>query len=380
MGNSFACFSPRVWKISKESSSDQLPHWISNSDNKKSRKLASSSSKKGEIIDDSYIKQQALVASMLYHHHMQNGDLPNLDRSISVKHTPPSSNKLKKLQKRSYSVSDSRSKALQLIHQDVGTEESDKMHFVLVHGGGFGAWCWYKIIALLKESKHEVEAIELTGSGLNSCDINCITTLAEYAKPLTDFLAKLEDGNKVILVGHDFGGACVSYAMELYPAKVSKAIFVAAAMLNSGQSVLDVFSQKSCLNDLNQRAWKFSYANGKNQPPTAIDLDKSLLEDFLFNRTSTKDIALASVSMRQVPFAPLADKISLSTENYGSIPRFYIKTEEDYAIPLPLQEAMIKSNQPKQVFQLKGSDHSPFFSRPQALHRLLIEVSKITSV
>lgn len=84
--------------------------------------------------------------------------------------------------------------------------------------------------------------------------------------------------------------------------------------------------------------------------------------------------------MRQVPFAPLADKISLSTENYGSIPRFYIKTEEDYAIPLPLQEAMIKSNQPKQVFQLKGSDHSPFFSRPQALHRLLIEVSKITLV
>ncbi|KAL2546622.1 putative methylesterase 13 [Forsythia ovata] len=376
MGNSFACFSPTVKKISKKSS-DQLPPWISNSDNQKSRKLASSS-KKEEIIDDSYIKQQALVASMLYHHHLQSGDLLNLDRSISVKYPPPSSNKQKKLQKRSYSVSDSSSKALQFIHQDVGTEESESKHFVLVHGGGFGAWCWYKIIALLKDSKHEVEAIDLTGSGVNSCDINCITTLAEYAKPLTDFLAKLEDGKKVILVGHDFGGVCVSYAMELYPAKVSKAIFVAAAMLTSGQSVLDVFSQQSCLNDLNQRAWKFSYANGKNHPPTAIDLDKSLLEDLLFNRTSSKDIALASVSMRQVPFAPWAEKLSLSTANYGSIPKFYIKTEEDFAIPVPLQEAMIKSNQPKQVFQLKGSDHSPFFSKPQALHRLLVEVSKIT--
>ncbi|CAI9756156.1 unnamed protein product [Fraxinus pennsylvanica] len=310
-----------VRKISKESSnSDQLPPRISNSDNRKSRKSASSS-RKGEIIDDSYIKQQALVASMLYQHHMQNGDLLNLDRSISVKYPPPSLNKLKKLQKRSYSVSDSGSKALQLIHQDVGTEESEKKHFVLVHGGGFGAWCWYKIIALLKESKCEVEAIDLTGSGLNSCDMNSITTLAEYAKPLTDFLAKLGDDKRVILVGHDFGGACVSYAMELYSTKVSKAIFVAAAIFGHCISISIIEASSFCTIDR---------------------------ETFSFDCKSWFH------------------------------PRFYIKTEEDFAIPLPLQEAMIKSNQPKQVFQLKGSDHSPFFSKPEALHKLLIQVSKIT--
>ena len=49
---------------------------------------------------------------------------------------------------------------------------------------------------------------------------------------------------QVILVGHDFGGACISYMMELFPSKVSKAVFVAAAMLTSGQSTLDMFSQK----------------------------------------------------------------------------------------------------------------------------------------
>lgn len=49
---------------------------------------------------------------------------------------------------------------------------------------------------------------------------------------------------QVILVGHDFGGTCISYAMELFPAKVSKAVFLAAAMLTSGQSALDIFSDK----------------------------------------------------------------------------------------------------------------------------------------
>lgn len=51
---------------------------------------------------------------------------------------------------------------------------------------------------------------------------------------------------QVILVGHDFGGACISYAMELFPSKVAKAIFIAASMLKTGQSTLDMFSHKVC--------------------------------------------------------------------------------------------------------------------------------------
>lgn len=47
---------------------------------------------------------------------------------------------------------------------------------------------------------------------------------------------------QVILVGHDFGGACISYAMELFHFKIAKAVFIAAAMLSDGQNTLDVFS------------------------------------------------------------------------------------------------------------------------------------------
>jgi len=48
----------------------------------------------------------------------------------------------------------------------------------------------------------------------------------------------------VILVGHDFGGVCISYAMEMFPLKISKAVFIAAAMLTNGQSTLDIISQQ----------------------------------------------------------------------------------------------------------------------------------------
>ncbi|XP_073314645.1 putative methylesterase 11, chloroplastic [Primulina huaijiensis] len=393
MGNSFKCFSQPPQRKPKPPSSsfDLLPPWMSPSSFKSSRRKEpsppSSSSKTDPIFDDSYVKQQAHIASMLYQHHLQNNSdiLLNLNRSVSTKN-PPSSKKQKNLSMRSRSVSSSihqqQQQSLQLyINQEsLASEGNDKKHFVLVHGGGFGAWCWYKIIALLKEANCGVDAIDLTGSGANFCDINSITTLEEYSKPLVDFLVNLQDGKKVILVGHDIGGACISHAMELHPTKVSKVIFVAATMLANSQSALDVFSQQKLLSELTQRAQKFLYANGKNQPPTAIDFDKSLLEDFLFNRTPSKDIALASVSMRTIPFGPLTKKLTFSKANYGSIPRFYIKTDEDFAIPLPLQEHMIQSNPPTRTFHLKGSDHSPFFSKPQALLKILLEISDLPSM
>lgn len=167
--------------------------------------------------------------------------------------------------------------------------------------------------------------------------------------------------------------------MEMFPHKVSKSIYLAATMLTSGQSTLDMFSQKEEPNDLMRQAQKFLYANGNTQPPTAIDIDRALLKDLLFNQSPTKDVALASVSMRPIPFAPVLEKLSLSDEKYGSVRRFYIETLEDNAMCIELQESIINKSPPEKVFRLRGSDHSPFFSRPQALHKLLVEIAKSPS-
>lgn len=82
--------------------------------------------------------------------------------------------------------------------QDGGLDGVETNSFVLVHGGGFGAWCWYKTIALLEECGYKVTAVDLTGSGIHSYDTNGITSLSQYVKPLTNFLDKLADGEKVI--------------------------------------------------------------------------------------------------------------------------------------------------------------------------------------
>lgn len=90
-----------------------------------------------------------------------------------------------------------------------------------------------------------------------------------------------------------------------------------------------------------------------------------------------QDVSLASVSMRPIPFAPVLEKLSLTEENYGSVRRFYIETTEDNTVPLSNQQKMCESNPPEKVFRLKSSDHSPFFSKPQALHKLFVEIAKM---
>jgi len=92
-----------------------------------------------------------------------------------------------------------------------------------------------------------------------------------------------------------------------------------------------------------------------------------------------QDVALAMVSMRPIPFSPAMENITLTPEKYGSVRRFYIVTPQDQALPPDLQHKIIDQNPPELVFTLKSGDHSPFFSKPQTLHKVLVEIAMIAA-
>lgn len=56
---------------------------------------------------------------------------------------------------------------------------------------------------------------------------------------------------QVILVGHSSGGACISYALELVPEKISKAVYVCGTMISDGQKPFDAFAEEVCFYTLN---------------------------------------------------------------------------------------------------------------------------------
>ncbi|KAK6940350.1 Alpha/beta hydrolase fold-1 [Dillenia turbinata] len=250
--------------------------------------------------------------------------------------------------------------------------------FIFIHGEGLGAWCWYKTIALLEEVGLHTIALDLMGSGIDLTDSNSVTTLADYSKPLTNYLDNLPEDEKVILVGHGFGGACISYALEHYPKKISKAIFLCATMVSHGQKPFDVFAEELGSAELFMKGSKFLiYANGKDNSPTGFMLEKQHMRGLYFNQTPAKDVALAMALMRPIPLGPIMEKMALSPENYGIGRRYFIQTLDDHALSPDVQEKLVRENPPEGVFKIKGSDHCPFLSKPQTLHKILLEIAQI---
>jgi len=104
----------------------------------------------------------------------------------------------------------------------------DGKHYVLVHGSCHGAWSWYKLKPLLESAGHKVTVLDLAASGINMQNIDDVNTFSLYTQPLLQLLATTPPNQKVILVGHSFGGLNVALAMEQFPEKIAVGVFLTA--------------------------------------------------------------------------------------------------------------------------------------------------------
>ncbi|KAL2503434.1 putative methylesterase 12 [Abeliophyllum distichum] len=329
-----------------------------------SKSKRESMSKKRSSMEEELLHKQALAMAIQQHQLSQRFENGSMSRRIGSR-------------RRAHNSSDpfSTTNNVQLPEflENVRTKK-----FVLIHGEGFGAWCWYKTIALLEESGLLPIALDLTGSGIDLTDTNGVTTLAYYSKPLIEHLQNLPEDEKVILVGHSSGGACVSYALQHFPQKISKAVFLCATMISDGQRPFDVFAEELGSAELFMQESKFLiYGNGKEKPPTGFMFEKKQLQGLYFNQSPSKDVALAMVSMRPTPLGPMMETLSLSSQKYGVGRRFYIQTLDNHALSPDVQEKLVRENPPEGVYKIKGSDHCPFFSKPQSLHKILLDIAQI---
>ncbi|XP_048336715.1 methyl jasmonate esterase 1-like isoform X1 [Ziziphus jujuba] len=248
------------------------------------------------------------------------------------------------------------------------TTNSSK-HFVLVHGSCHGAWSWYKLIALLKSSGHTITALDLAASGVDLNRANDLPSISDYFKPLRKFMAGLHLHERVILVAHSLGGLAISQAMEIFPHKISVAVFVTALMpgpaLNISTLNQESFRRQNSLMDS-----RYTYDNGPNKPPTTFVFGPLYLASRVYQFSPPEDLALATVLMRPRPLFSEEDmyrELIVSEKRYGSVNRVYIVSEKDMVGTKDFQWWMIERNKPNGVVEIKGSDHMVMMSKPLEL-------------
>jgi pimeloyl-ACP methyl ester carboxylesterase len=231
-----------------------------------------------------------------------------------------------------------------------------RAHFVLLHGGWHGGWMWYRIAARLRERGHRVSTPDLPSHGIDPTPPATVT-MAMY----TDAVAALIDASDepVILAGHSLGGMVVTAAAEARPRKVAKAVYVAAFLPKSGQSLLDLSKNPASLVG---PALRFGAG--------IVDIDRAAVDACFYGKTGAADRALSHMLLKPNPLAPFGTPVAWTEQGFGSVPRYYVTTREDRAIPRDSQLAMIEAARVAEVFET-DADHSPFLSDDERLAKHL---------
>ncbi|XP_030944449.1 salicylic acid-binding protein 2-like isoform X2 [Quercus lobata] len=238
-------------------------------------------------------------------------------------------------------------------------------HFVLIHGACLGAWSWYKLETLLKSSGHNVTALDLGASGINPLQANDLQSSSDYFKPLRDFMEALPFHERVILVGHSYGGYAISQAMEYYPSKISVAVF-ATALMPGPTLNYSTLKQMSMSQEVPQLDNHYTYDQGPNNPPTTKIFGPLSSASYLFPLSPIEDLTLAALLLRPLRLfsdEDLSKQLMLSTKKYGSVKKVFIIAEKDKAIKRDFQLWMIERNPPSDVVEIKGSDHMVMMSK-----------------
>ncbi|KAJ0964670.1 hypothetical protein J5N97_025808 [Dioscorea zingiberensis] len=250
-----------------------------------------------------------------------------------------------------------------------------QQHFVLVHGAGHGAWCWFKLRHLLQDAGHKVSCFDLTGAGINLTDPNTLVSFHDYNQPLSHFMSCLPPNHKVVLVGHSAGGLSLTQALHEFADKISVVIFLAAAMLPFGflteEDMNDVVEDLSGYGDV----FQMYYGMGPNNPPTSLKLKEEFQRELFYHMSPTEDSLLASMLLRPYPSMVFKTaKFLGGEEDISKVRRVYIKTMHDKILTPVKQENMIKKWPPSEVMTIE-TDHSPFFSAPEELCSLILKAS-----
>ncbi|CAI9752825.1 unnamed protein product [Fraxinus pennsylvanica] len=80
------------------------------------------------------------------------------------------------------------------------------------------------------EVDYKVSTVDLGSCGIHPTRLDEISSVSDYVQPLMDFRASLPDDERVVLIGHSYGGIPISLSMWSFPESISIAVFITAYM------------------------------------------------------------------------------------------------------------------------------------------------------
>lgn len=249
-------------------------------------------------------------------------------------------------------------KAAELVVQALEDSKRKLPTYVLVHGAWADESAWGFVRNQLAVHAN-VEVVNLPAHGADNT-YGVGVGLKNYVKTVTDVVNR--QPGKVILVGHSMAGMIISQVAENLPNKIDKLIYVSAYLPKNGQSASGITN--TFLNNKPIEAFEF------NQDYTLVSIKKDAITTVVCADCPPYMKETLVKYHRAEPVQGLNDKVTL-TSKFAAVPKYYISTKNDMAVPYALQQQMIKANgSVKKVFEMNTS-HLPFVVQPDAFLKII---------
>ncbi len=235
--------------------------------------------------------------------------------------------------------------------------------FILIHGSWHSSWNWHKVIPILETQGHNVIAIDLPGMGRDKTPIKDVK-LQTTVQGICSLIDTIE--GSVILVGHSKNGIVISQVAEYRSNKIEKLIYLAAYLIPNGKTQSE-YSALDVNGILKPYVTRYPELN-------AHTLQSQIYKDGLYHDCDESITELAKLLLSHETAESGITALQLTDQNYGSVRRFYIECTEDKAVTPFIQQKMYTESSCEKIFQMQTS-HSPFFSRPQELCDIFLEIA-----
>ncbi len=235
---------------------------------------------------------------------------------------------------------------------------------VLVHGAWHGAWCWQRVLPLLRAAGFDAHALTLTGVGERAHLLGAVTGLDTHVQDVRGLIESEEMGD-VVLVGHSYAGMVITGVADALqrerPGLLRHLVYVDAVVPQPGES----WSSTHAPDAVAARLAAAQASGGQAIPPpdaSVYGLDGAD-RDWVNRRQTPQPVVLYQ------------DPLMFDAEAVAALPRTFIDCSQPALPTIAASRERVRRGPGWRVLEL-ATGHDPMVSAPQPLAQALIAAAR----
>lgn len=235
---------------------------------------------------------------------------------------------------------------------------------VLVHGAWHGAWCWRRVLPLLRSAGTECHAVTLTGVGERAHLLAPTVDLHTHIQDVIG-LIEAEELQRVVLVGHSYAGMVITGVADRLQQEraglLVHLVYLDAALPRPGDSWSSAHTE-----DTRQARIAASQSSGglSFPPPDAALFGLTGDDRDWVNRRQTPQ-----------PFRLYQQPLQFDAARVDALPRTFIDCTQPALATIAPSRVRVRSEPGWNVVEM-ATGHDPMVSEPAALSQILRDIQR----